>query len=219
MGALDVKSIAEAQVPDVPPDTPQKTPKPSKTRRQRTQATQEQPLAGSLSLVDDSIWTWRSLTESAASKVPPIFTKDGRCVIVVFSCALISPDIHGSYFLSAAGPAVKIYSVATGSLVSTLSPLGTSSRPAQPTGYGDAITSMALNPHNAFQLYTASCDGCVRVWDLVDAILLQTVDVAAPIMHIAVHEKYKDEVYLSISRGTKINRHGTPTLCGRNTFT
>ena len=111
--------------------------------------------------------------------------------------------LYGSYFLSAAGPAVKIYSVATGNLVSTLSPLGTSSHPPQPTGYGDEVSSMALNPHNAFQLYTGSLDGCIRVWDLIDAILLQTIDVADPIMQLAVHEKFKNEIYVSISRRTK----------------
>ena len=115
----------------------------------------------------------------------------------------------GSYFLAAAGPAVKIYSVATGNLVSTLSPLGTASRPSRPTGYGDAITAMALNPHNAFQLYTSSLDGCIRVWDLIDAILMQTIDMEDPILQLAVHAQFKNEVFISISRRTKaLNSNG-----------
>lgn len=120
-----------------------------------------------------------------------------------------------SYFVSATGPAVKIYSVSTGLLVSTLSPVGTPSRPAEPTGYGDAVTSMAFNPHNPFQLITGSLDGCIRVWDIVDAILMQTIDVADPVLLLAVHEKFKNEVYVALSRRTKVlnrNRKHRPSL-------
>jgi hypothetical protein len=44
---------------------------------------EEQPVAGSSTEhvhEDGSIWAWRSLTESSASKVKPVFTKDGRYV-------------------------------------------------------------------------------------------------------------------------------------------
>ena len=108
-----------------------------------------------------------------------------------------------SYFFSASGPAVKIHSVETGSVVSTLNPANSSSKPAAPTGYGDAVTSMVLSPHNPFQLLTASMDGCIRLWDFVDAVLLQTIDIAKPILQIAAHEKFKGEVCIAISRGTK----------------
>ncbi|KIP12046.1 hypothetical protein PHLGIDRAFT_399665 [Phlebiopsis gigantea 11061_1 CR5-6] len=152
----------------------------------------EQPIAGSSNVTDE--WAWRSLAESSASNVPPVFTRDG------------------SYFFSASGPAVKIHSVETGSVVSTLNPANSSSKPAAPTGYGDAVTSMVLSPHNPFQLLTASMDGCIRLWDFVDAVLLQTIDIAKPILQIAAHEKFKGEVCIAISRGTKkLNANRNPT--------
>lgn len=79
MGASEGKTIGEVHILEVPTDTPQKTPR-RKIRKSRPLANQQQPLAGSSSLADDPNWTWRSLTESAASKVTPLFTKDGRCV-------------------------------------------------------------------------------------------------------------------------------------------
>ena len=113
-----------------------------------------------------------------------------------------------SYFFSVSGAAVKIHSVATGHVVSTLTPIHTPSKPTTVTGYGDAVSSMVLSPHNPFQLLTASMDGCIRLWDFVDAVLLQTIEVSRPILQIAVHEKFKNEVCIAISRGTKkLNSH------------
>lgn len=115
-----------------------------------------------------------------------------------------------SYFLSATGPSIKIYSVSTCHVVSTLSIAGTASRPSNPTGYGEAITSMSLNPHNPFQLFTGSLDGCVRVWDFVDAILLQTIDVCYPILYLAAHANFKNEVCVAVSKKTrKLNHNRT----------
>ncbi|KAI0347808.1 WD40 repeat-like protein [Trametopsis cervina] len=166
-----------------------KSKKPRKPRNlQKPPQVREQPVAGSSTERTQelgSIWAWRALTESSASKVKPVFTRDG------------------SYFMSASGANVKIFSVATGDVVSTLSPANTSSRPAVPTGYGDAITSMVLSPHNPFQLFTASYDGCVRVWDFVDATLLQTIDLGLPVLHVTAHEKFKSEVIVALSKKTK----------------
>ena len=114
--------------------------------------------------------------------------------------------------MTASGVNVKIYSVATGQVVSTLSPPNTS-KPVAKTGYGDAITSMMLSPHNPFQLFTAAMDGCVRVWDFVDAVLLQTIDLELPVLHISAHEKFKNEVCVALSSKTKkLNVHGMSTV-------
>ncbi|KAJ3556436.1 hypothetical protein NM688_g2023 [Phlebia brevispora] len=189
MGASEGKTIGEVHIQGIPSDPPRRS-QLHKGRRQKILAAHAEALASSSSAVHDLNWTWRSLTESSASRVPPVFTKDGY------------------YFLTAAGPAVKIYSVASGQVVSTLSPTGTMSQPSQPTGYGDAISSMALNPHNSFQLFTGSLDGCIRLWDILDANLLQTIDISTPVMHLAVHEKFKNEVYVAVLK--KANAVNTP---------
>ncbi|KAF8216066.1 WD40 repeat-like protein [Mycena galopus ATCC 62051] len=126
-------------------------------------------------------WEWTSLTDSLASNVPPIFTKDG------------------SYFFSLVGCSVRIYAVATGKLVSTLSI-------PRPPGYdasSDTLTCAVFNPHNAFQLITGSLAGVLAVWDFLEATLLQIVDIAQPIHHICVHENFKESVFVTASRPGK----------------
>ena len=46
-------------------------------------------------------------------------------------------------------------------------------------------------------------DGCIRVWDFVDAVLLQTIDLGLPVLHLAAHEKFKNEVCVALSKKTK----------------
>ncbi|KAF8634896.1 hypothetical protein AX15_000644 [Amanita polypyramis BW_CC] len=124
------------------------------------------------------VWDWTTLTDPSASRTPPIYTKDG------------------SYFFSLVGTSVRIYSVATGQVVSTLSaPRSTSS--ARGSGL---LTSAVLNPWNAFQLITGSLDGRLMVWDFLDATLLQTIDIAQPIHHICAHEKFKNSIFVAASR-------------------
>jgi NET1-associated nuclear protein 1 (U3 small nucleolar RNA-associated protein 17) len=104
-----------------------------------------------------------------------------------------------SYFFSLVGSSVKIYSVATGQVVSTLS----APRPAGNEAPSDLLTSATLNPHNAFQLITGSLNGCLMVWDFLDAMLLQIIDIAQPIYHICVHDRFKDSVFVGASRPGK----------------
>lgn len=48
----------------------------SKRARKLEAEVAEQPIAGSSNVTDE--WAWRSLAESSASNVPPVFTRDGR---------------------------------------------------------------------------------------------------------------------------------------------
>jgi NET1-associated nuclear protein 1 (U3 small nucleolar RNA-associated protein 17) len=92
---------------------------------------------------------------------------------------------------------VKIYSTSTGLVVSTLS----AKRDAG--SHTNAITSVILNPHNAYQLITGSLDGHIKVWDLLDGVLLQTIGVGNPVHHIAAHEQWKDVLFVAVARSTK----------------
>ncbi|KZV74810.1 WD40 repeat-like protein [Peniophora sp. CONT] len=127
---------------------------------------------------EDGEWSWLSITDASPSRQPPVFTKDG------------------SYFFSILGSSVKVYSVATGAIVSTLSS-------GAPGSHTDAITSAILNPHNAFQLITGSLDGHIKVWDFLDAVLLQTISVEQPIHFVVAHELFKDTVFVSAVRRKK----------------
>ena len=108
------------------------------------------------------------------------------------------------YFFSIVGSSVKIHASSTGHVISTLSVTtlgGSTSR--SDSGHTAKITSALLNPHNPFQLITASLDGCIKFWDYLDGTLLQTIRLPQPIFMIAAHDKVKDYIFAVTSRGTK----------------
>ncbi|KAF8078907.1 hypothetical protein FPV67DRAFT_84370 [Lyophyllum atratum] len=171
--------------PNKPVKPGQKAPSRKGKGKENLEAASRQPeVANDFSwddLESESKWEWSSLTDPSASKVPPIFTRDG------------------SYFFSLVGSSVKIHSVATGQVVSTLS------APRSPSNgtSSDFLTAAILNPHNAFQLITGSLDGRLLVWDFLDAALLQIIDIAQPIHHICAHALWKDTVFVAASRPSK----------------
>jgi NET1-associated nuclear protein 1 (U3 small nucleolar RNA-associated protein 17) len=111
---------------------------------------------------------------------------------------LTNPGLH-SYFFSLVGSSVKIHSVITGQVVSTLS----APRSPNHDASSDLLTSAILNPHNAFQLITASLDGRLVVWDFLDAALLQIIDIAQPIHYMCGHKAFKDTVFVAASKPGK----------------
>jgi NET1-associated nuclear protein 1 (U3 small nucleolar RNA-associated protein 17) len=153
----------------------------------------------------EDIWSWTSLADSSASTHPAVFTKDGRYVLKQSDHFPRHPQCTTSrYFFSIIGSSVKIHASSTGHVVSTLSVAtvgGSTSR--SDGGHTAKITSALLNPHNPFQLITASLDGCIKFWDYLDGTLLQTFRLPQPIFMIAAHDKVKDYIFAVTSRGTK----------------
>ncbi|TBU63747.1 WD40 repeat-like protein [Dichomitus squalens] len=183
------RAMTASVVPDSPlkptqdaPNNDAQTPNPRKRRKAKGKEVEE---------LEEEAWSWKSLTDSSASRVPPIFTRDG------------------SYFFSAAGPSVKIHSVATGEVVSTLTPPPNSvSGGAGTSQHTDTVTAAILSPHNPFQLITGSQDGYIRTWDFLDASLLQTISISHPIFHLAAHEKFREYVFVATARSTKKKTKG-----------
>ena len=66
--ASPLKSAHDAQTTDA------QTPNPRKRRKAKGKEVEE---------VEEEPWSWKSLTDSSASRAPPTFTKDGRCVALV----------------------------------------------------------------------------------------------------------------------------------------
>ncbi|KAJ7597489.1 WD40 repeat-like protein [Mycena floridula] len=149
--------------------------------KEQAKSVQKRRVADPGSSSTDSDWDWISLTEASPTKTPPIFTVDG------------------SYFFSLAGSAVRIYSSATGQVVSTLTAPPIPGKQTSPS----LLTSAILNPHNTFQLITGSLDGTLRIWDFLDAALLKTIDVGQPILHICAHDVHKDAVFAAVTRTKK----------------
>lgn len=65
-----------------------------------------------------------------------------------------------------------------------------------------------INPSNPFQLFSGSIDGILRVWDFVDAQLLATIDVGAPITHLCAHQDIADYVFVACHKTSKKDRKG-----------
>ena len=107
------------------------------------------------------------------------------------------------------GASVKIHSASTGVVVSTLS----TPRPAGKESLADTLTCATLNPHNVFQLIVGSLNGCLMVWDYLDGVLLQTIDLAQPIRHICAHQKFKDFVFVAASKPSKKQSRGGVFKC------
>jgi len=91
----------------------------------------------------------------------------------------------GRYFLVASSSSVKIRSTTTGQLLSTLKskPVVAGKRRDGPR-LANTVTAMLINPSNPYQLYTGSSDGYIRLWDFIDAVLLETIDVKLPIVQL-----------------------------------
>lgn len=100
---------------------------------------------------------------------------------------------------------MQIYSATSGEIVSTLkAPSPQTSTDSQSNNFSCAI----VNPHNPFQLITGSLAGSLMVWDFLDGTLLRTIDIAQPIHLICAHERFKDYVFVAVSRPFKSIKPG-----------
>lgn len=152
---------------------------------------------------DNTPWNWASLTDPSSSRIPPVFTKDGR-LAPSNSISFIVLNELSSYFFSLVGSSVKIHSTTTGLVVSTL----VAPTPKDGNAQSDVLTSAILNPNNAFQLLTGSLDGKVMIWDFINATLLQTIDVGQPIHYMCGHEQFKGSIFIAASLSRKAGGNG-----------
>lgn len=90
--------------------------------------------------------------------------------------------------------------MATGAVVKVLSQTPT-------TGHSAEITCVMLNPKNPLQLYTASLDGTIKLWDYNDNILLKTYNVRSPIQFMVMSQVTPNDAYIVVKTPEgKMNR-------------
>lgn len=53
-----------------------------RTRRNKGKEVAQEGAANAPQITDEVPWSWQNLTEASASRVPPLTTKDGRCVLL-----------------------------------------------------------------------------------------------------------------------------------------
>lgn len=112
------------------------------------------------------------------------------------------------HFFTVVGSTIKIHSTSSGKVVSVLPR-------SRDKGHTDIITSATLSAQNAFQLITASLDGTIKIWDFLEGNLLCTIDLAQPIHRICVHEKLKDQVFVSADKLKKTQSTGVSLTLSR----
>lgn len=85
MAASQGRTVGKSKNQDIiPSEANQKPKQPSKKQtRKDAQNIQATPIAGSSKSADPSPWSWKSLTQSSASRVASVFSKDGRCAIII----------------------------------------------------------------------------------------------------------------------------------------
>lgn len=116
----------------------------------------------------------------------------------VGSSLTVQVHVH-SYCFIASGSAVKIYSVRTTQLMSTLSIRPYTSSSTSPSSLQRAtVSAVLLSPSNPRQLVVASTDGKVRLWDYLEGRLLRTLEMGAPVVHATANANLPDQLYVAL---------------------
>ncbi|GAA5845103.1 hypothetical protein JCM9279_005434 [Rhodotorula babjevae] len=143
---------------------------------------------------------WLPLADTRTHPCPVVFTPDG------------------SYAFVASGAAVKVYSVASTQLMSTLSirPYSSASSPSttnEPAALRRAtVSAVLLSPSNPRQLVVAATDGKVRLWDYLDGALLRTLDLGAPILHATANPNLADHLFVALGTNSTLDAEASVYL-------
>ncbi|WVW83264.1 hypothetical protein I302_105283 [Kwoniella bestiolae CBS 10118] len=117
---------------------------------------------------DENIWDLIPVAQNEVSRIPPVWSNDGR---FYFTVTHTSIHIHSSTAPSFAR-------------LSTLSS-------THIQGHTKPITSLHLSPINSFHIISSAEDGTIKIWDWVAGRLVRTIKVSEPqaqIQHIAFGE-------------------------------
>ncbi|KAJ3374548.1 WD repeat-containing protein 75 [Allomyces arbusculus] len=109
---------------------------------------------------------------------PPLFTADS------------------AHFLCIASSSIKLFSVRTGQQLRVLSP------PDHAQSHQGNVTALALSPKNPLQVYSASVDGTVRLWDINDGALLKIWSIGVPISHFRIHPTNPSQAFLVTNKSS-----------------
>eukprot|EP00743_Colponemidia_sp_Colp-15_P005541 GILK01005961.1.p1 GENE.GILK01005961.1~~GILK01005961.1.p1 ORF type:complete len:964 (-),score=206.41 GILK01005961.1:37-2928(-) len=114
------------------------------------------------------VWKLTTLSGGFLGQFPAVFTKDGKA------------------FFLCAGSNIRMYSVATGELLSVLK------------GHTDTVTCFLINELNPLQAYSAGLDGTIKMWDYVEANCLRTFKVGLPVLHMCISSSSPHLAYLTL---------------------
>lgn len=102
----------------------------------------------------------------------------------------------------ASGAAIKIYSVQSCQLVSTLAvPSRTTPAEGELTKAAHDVSSLFVNPSNNLQLVTTTYDGVVCLWDYLDGTVLRVFETATSIQLAAISRSRPNDLFLCLRTG------------------
>ncbi|GJJ09898.1 hypothetical protein Clacol_004122 [Clathrus columnatus] len=78
---------------------------------------------------------------------------------------------------------------------------------SQDVGHSAEITSILINPQNTFQLISSSLDGCIKIWDYLEAVLLSTFNFKQPITHMCAHDRQPNYVFITTTSFDSVKSH------------
>ncbi|TNY22985.1 WD40-repeat-containing domain protein [Rhodotorula diobovata] len=188
-------ATASPQQAPAPRPPRQRLNKLERTQLRRDLAHHDKPPAHRDTLQDSATAAldWLPLADHAAHPCPVVFTPDG------------------SYAFVASGAAVKVYSVQSTELMSTLSirPYADTASPSSPTTPAAlrraTVSAVLLSPSNPRQLVVAATDGKVRLWDYLEGRLLRTLELGAPVLHATANAALPDQLFVALGTAS-----GTP---------
>ncbi|CAG8457438.1 4030_t:CDS:10, partial [Ambispora leptoticha] len=86
---------------------------------------------------------------------------------------------------------IKVYNLTTGDCVKTLSVA------PEYGGHTKEITSLAIDANDPSLVYSSSLDGTIKIWNFEKAVLLETLDLKAPIYRMIMDPKHPKDIYVS----------------------
>lgn len=83
------------------------------------------------------------------------------------------------YFFCCSDDTIRMFNVNTGEEVRTL------------RGHTNLVTRVLLNPNNPTQIYSASLDGTIRLWNFEDAVTVTTFTIGTPINLVDIDHEHQ----------------------------
>ncbi|RIA99515.1 quinon protein alcohol dehydrogenase-like superfamily [Glomus cerebriforme] len=103
------------------------------------------------------------------------------------------------YFFCCCSNSIKVASVKTGDIFKTFS------ISPEMGGHKNDITFIRIDPNNVNQLYSASLDGIIKLWNCNSTRLVKEYCVGLPILRMEMHEAYPNQFFIVTSEPQKID--------------
>ncbi|PKY13521.1 WD40 repeat-like protein [Rhizophagus irregularis] len=103
------------------------------------------------------------------------------------------------YFFCYCSNTIKVTSVETGDILKTISIT------PEMGGHKNDITFIRIDSNNVNQLYSASLDGTIKLWNYNNMRLIKEYCVGLPILRMEMHDSYPDQFFIVTAEPHKVD--------------